>query len=98
MTSGAADGSGMVRRCQRESTALLDRGPIPFWSGPWISRGSALWCPGRDSNPHDQGSRDFKSLASTDFATRADESTEAEAEARLQKAGAGVRESGESGG
>ena len=30
-----------------------------------------LWCEGRDSSPHDQWSRDFKSLASTNFATLA---------------------------
>ena len=29
------------------------------------------WCPGRDLNPHDQRSTDFKSVASTNFATRA---------------------------
>ena len=37
-------------------------------------RGKAItgsWCPGRDLNPHDQRSTDFKSVASTNFATRA---------------------------
>ena len=29
------------------------------------------WCSGRDSNPHSLRPRDFKSLASTNFATRA---------------------------
>jgi hypothetical protein len=33
------------------------------------------WCPGRGSNPYAQRARDFKSLVSTSFTTRADCST-----------------------
>ena len=32
---------------------------------------AASWCPGPESNRHAQGARDFKSLVSTNFTTRA---------------------------
>ena len=54
---------------QREAPRIHSRVPTKIIPGMMVC--GRNWCGRRDSNPHEQSSRDFKSLASTDSATPA---------------------------
>ncbi len=55
--------------CCENDMPLRDNGKKAFRHFGFNLKGS--WCPGRESNPYTQRARDFKSLVSTSFTTRA---------------------------